>query len=543
MRRSWEILFVALLIGVFGCAVYITAPFVGLHPDEGDVGVASLDIVRQIQGNEAPSAFNRSDLRKIGGLALPVTFSDYHGAFGLYFSSVFFFLFSSAPFVFRVSFIVLGAGIIIFAYLILKDLFSRRVAALAVFLLTINPLFIQSVLVGHRSNEVFMLFFLFAAVFFFIRFFDTKKRIFLYSAFFLLGIGLSVKHMFLGFLPGLAVGICFLSQEQREKLGENLGISLVCFSAGAVAFLYDALFGRMNIVAFVRKMIGVTAEGHDNLDILGNFIERARHFSEMLQGSTYLALKDIALINIYGDKIFYLCFLILLACILLKVNHKLLHKKIFDFLICFYGMLFIGTLFVPLVLDGKHMLLFMPLPETLKALIFVLLVDFINKFSVNSYIKKSLVYFFGLLLVINITACVLNIKTQYESFKNNKTDSQFWSFCIYDAVSFMQKEGINSVYTVSHSLWPSSIAYLSEDKINTDNYKFAYFRKKAKGENLLLRDWAANNASTDFYFLSAETNQDNLVLDIWVKAGNNQKEIRSFSRGREKLVLWHISRI
>lgn len=542
MKRFSEYIFLISLIAFLGGWVFSSALTLGIHPDEGDSAIAAFDFVMQFekeQGTYTPSLYNRSDFGSFLGYVFPIYFGVYEGPVSTYFVSLIFFIFGKSMLVFRLSSLFMGAGIILFGYLLLKNIFGKIVSGITVILLTINPIFVQAVLVGQRSDELLVVFLLLAGGVFMQKFLQKDKWYFIAAAFFLWGLGLWGKLMFLGFMPGLFFGFFFLDKEQKKKIISRVPFAASAFFAGAFGCIYNAFFGHKFLIPFLEAVFGKTSSGHNNLNITANLLERLSHFAKFIKGNIYIAVTDMSFLNPYADKFFYVFIFLLILMFVMGYSRKIFKWRFLGFLVVFYSLLFVCLLFVPLIFDAKHMLLFTPFCQLLIALSMVRFFQLLYHNGRHTCLGALAAIFLAFVLVWHLAFELKALYLQQKAIKENKTSYEFWSYCLYDAVDFMLENNIEQVYTASHVVWPASIAFLSKDKIDTQNFWLFYFRGQTAKKEYSLRDWIdEKKPEGKFYFLSAGTDKDKEVLSYYFP--QQIKEIKSFNRYDEILILYRI---
>lgn len=542
MRRFYESIFLILLVAFLGGWVFASATTLGMHPDEGDSAIAAFDFVMQFEqdkGTHSPSLYNRSDFGSFLGYVFPIYFGVYEGPVSTYFVSLFFFLFGKSMLVFRLSSLFMGAGIILSSYLLFKNVFGKIVAGISVILLVINPIFVQAVLTGQRSDELLVVFLLLTGGVFFKEFLEKDKWYFITAAFFVWGLGLWGKLMFLGFMPGLSLGFFFLSKEQRDKVIRKSALAACAFLTGSFGCLYNTFWGHKFLVPFLEAVFGQTSSGHNNLNIAANFLERLRHFVKFVKGDIYIAVTDMSFLNPYADKLFYIFVFLLVLMFVMSYSRKIFKWRFLGFLVVFYSLLLASLLFVPLIFDAKHMLLFTPFCQLLIALSMVRFFQLLYHNGRHTCLGALVAVFLSFILVWHLSFEVMALYLQKKAIEVNKTEHRFWSYCLYEAVDYMLENKIHKVYSASQVAWPASIAFLSEDKIDTQNFWLFYFRGQTNKKQYTLNDWIDQKISErQFYFLSTETKKDKEVLSSYLDM--QVKEIKRFKHAEEQLILYSI---
>jgi 4-amino-4-deoxy-L-arabinose transferase-like glycosyltransferase len=276
----------------------------GLHTDEA---LEVIPAVQLLRGQEVECY--KDVCLDLFGLHLPVMIYEYIATVNTYMAIPFFALFGISVPTLRAMPIVQSAVAMVFLYLVARELYNRRVAALCVLLLAVSPSYIfwsrQGVFVTSVTIPISLI-----GVWASVRWWRAQRPGYLYLAAFTFGLGISAKFLFGWLLVGVAAAFLLLNldrivaaagQRSWSPLGIRLSWRQVMLSSllFALGLLPLILFNirTMSTIHYIRdNVFGTSYYAVDNARIGENLRERIKELRSVLNGETfwYLAIDPYA---------------------------------------------------------------------------------------------------------------------------------------------------------------------------------------------------------------------------------------------------------
>jgi 4-amino-4-deoxy-L-arabinose transferase-like glycosyltransferase len=222
----------------------------------------------------------------------------------------------------RLVWVFASIGVILLVFLVCRELFNETVGLIASLLLAINPSFWMFSHVGAHVQTNMMLDIM-GSLFFFLLFYRTQRRLYLFLGMFLLGHGLYTKLAFGYFLIAYLIAFAYVwirgSLKKEFFSLQNLSISLAAFLFGVWPLLYFTVTTGAPLQALKRAFTGKTVLGESNLAIGQNFLTRLQQLRDYLLAGG--APSDMILAglpvkhNLLMPYVFWISFLFLVALI------------------------------------------------------------------------------------------------------------------------------------------------------------------------------------------------------------------------------------
>jgi len=286
----------------------------GLHYDEAkEAGNNALQLLRGLP----VTAFRDAGL-PLGSSLLPLMVQDYIGALNVYMAIPFLALFGVSVPALRLLPLLTASATLVLLYLLAKEAFGRRAAAMATLLLAVNPSFVfwsrQGIFVTNVTATLAAASSLTA-----LRWWRHRRPRDLYVTAFLWGLGIYAKLLFV-WIIGAIIGVCAISQLGRW-IGNALraGSDPSSFSSGrhspsltsrssslsarrlALSVLC-CLFPLTPLILFNFRTGGTLISIFGNLDSSyygvrntafgANFLERVKQLLALLRGDHFWYLGD-----------------------------------------------------------------------------------------------------------------------------------------------------------------------------------------------------------------------------------------------------------
>jgi hypothetical protein len=255
------VLIVALVTFLALAAHQIKLP--GLHTDEALEVLPAMQLVR---GQEVECF--KDVCVNVFGLRLPVMIYEYIATVNTYMAIPFFALFGISVPVLRTMSISQSVVAMVFLYMLARELYSRRVAVMAVLLLAVSPSFVfwsrQGVFVTSVTIPISLI-----GAWTWLRWWRSGKRGYLYFGAFLFGLGISAKFLFGWLLAGIGGAFVLLIFNVRT----------------------------MSTINYIRaNVLGTSYYDVDNTKLGENLRERVKELRSVLNGETfwYLGINPYA---------------------------------------------------------------------------------------------------------------------------------------------------------------------------------------------------------------------------------------------------------
>ncbi len=299
-----ELLALGLALEIFFTISFFQISLPGLHTDEA---LEVIPAVQLLRGQEV-ECFKDVCL-EFGGLRLPVMIYEYIATVNTYMALPFFAILGINVAALRTMPIVQSAAAMVFLYLLARELFNRRAATLAVWMLAVNPSFIfwsrQGVFVTSVTIPISL-----AGVWCWLRWRRRGGSGYLYAASFLFGLGISAKFLFAWLIAGVGGAFVLLNLNRlpacvRKRSLAPLHIrlhrrqALIAGGLFVVGLLPQIIFNIQTQSTFKYVSANVSSSSYweiDNTHVAENLRERIKELRSVLNGETfwYLAIHNYA---------------------------------------------------------------------------------------------------------------------------------------------------------------------------------------------------------------------------------------------------------
>jgi hypothetical protein len=284
------------------CLYQIELP--GLHYDEArEAGVPAMQLLM----GQPVETFRDSGIRSTGKV-FPLMVTDYIGALNVYLLLPFFALLGSNVPALRLMPIVFAALTLLLTYLLARQGFNRRVAAMTFLLLAVNPSFIfwsrQGVFVTSITATIAM-----TSLLCWLRWYRRGQARYLYWGAYLFGLGLYAKLLFLWVIGALGATFFALKVSSLRKgfgLGplsrrsgyRQLAAALLCFLLGVLPLI---IYNVQTKGTFLTLTGNLTSSyyGTFNLAFAENLATRLEQFKVVLNGGHLWYLGGIFTNDLY----------------------------------------------------------------------------------------------------------------------------------------------------------------------------------------------------------------------------------------------------
>ncbi|MBN1583142.1 MAG: glycosyltransferase family 39 protein [Anaerolineae bacterium] len=313
MRAKWsriltagiEMLILGLALSIFVTIAFYRITLPGPHTDEA---LEVIPAVQLVQGQEV-ECFKDVCL-DLFGLRLPVMIYEYIATVNTYMAIPFFAILGINVTALRTMPIVQSAVAMVFLYLLARELYNRRVATIAVFMLAVCPSFVfwsrQGVFVTSVTIPISM-----AAAWVWLRWWRRARQnrrgqaIYFYVGCFLFGLGISAKFLFGWLIAGIGSAFVLLNLDNivaclRERSLAPLHVRLrwrdllIGGLLLAVGLLPQIIFNirTQSTINYIRdNVFAASYYDVDNTNIAENLRVRIKELRSVLNGETFWYLS------------------------------------------------------------------------------------------------------------------------------------------------------------------------------------------------------------------------------------------------------------
>ena len=291
------VLLVAIAVFVLLTTYQLELP--GVHTDE------CLEVIPAVQlvGGQEVECYKDVCI-EVFGQRLPVMIYEYIATVNTYLAIPFFALLGVNVTALRLMPITQSVVAMVFLYLLARELYNRRVAAMSVLLVAVSPSFVfwsrQGVFVTSVTIPISLI-----GVWSWLRWWRSGKRGYLFVGAFLFGLGVSAKFLFGWLLAGVGGAFVVLNADRilaciRLKSLDPLGFRLrwsdiliggLLFVVGLSPLILFNL-RTMSTINYIRdNVFGTSYWDVDNANIAVNLRERVKEFRSVLNGETFWYLS------------------------------------------------------------------------------------------------------------------------------------------------------------------------------------------------------------------------------------------------------------
>jgi uncharacterized membrane protein len=520
----------------------------GVYCDEAMPACGALSIIIPVEPFGPYASFNFRLFKK----DFPIMIVDYYSALESYILIPFFLLFGINVVALRLCPIIFEMFALIFLYILLKELFNRKIALVTLFILIINSVFLYYVKTGIHTASILHFTSILCLLLLWKWYKENKnKNKYLYFTIFLLGIGISIRMWFVWFVNTIIILSILFINKIKNTLKKNIFrytiYGTLFFSLGIILFIIYNFKNNFATIRYIIEHFSKTRLGVNNFEYLHNLNVRLSVFSYYLNGiqtlidegswkNRIIGIKEYVSINNISGLFFLYSLLWNVFSIIFKKGLFSYKRKLFITLI--FILIFLQSPFTLSNLGGPHLFILYPFIQIIEALA---IVESIEVFKRNK-------------AMLTIVSCVLLIfifKEINVTFRNNylyflKTGgSGNNSDAIYDLTKWLKENGYYRPVVMDWGIYHNLI-FISKAKIvpMTFNYieEATYmnaFIKKC-GEILKYSDNIYIFHSKKF---SNRPEVYNIFEELANKLNKNIKEIKKFYQrdGKEVFVVYSIS--
>lgn len=348
------IIVIGLVVFLALCLYQIALP--GLHYDEArEAGLPAMQLVL----GQPVEVFRGAGLR-LFGQPLPLMVQDYIGALNVYLAMPFLALLGVSVPALRLMPVLFAALTLLFTYIFARQLFNRRVAAIAYLLLALNPSFVfwnrQGIFVTSITATLAM-----ASLVCALRWYRRGGELYLYLGAFVLGLGLYAKLLFIWFILALIAAFILLDTRRllsRRHLGRRqMALAILCFASGlSPVVVYNLQTGAT--FSTLASNLTVSYYGTENLAFFRNLGDRLNQFRVVLEGGHLWYLGGV-----FADRLwpyfFYGGFLAVVLIAHLKARDER-WRAFFPYLVILF--IIVASCFTVSALWFTHYALLIPWP-------------------------------------------------------------------------------------------------------------------------------------------------------------------------------------
>ncbi|MFA6321791.1 MAG: glycosyltransferase family 39 protein, partial [Candidatus Omnitrophota bacterium] len=476
-----------LVILVLGYCIFLmltitNIQYPGLSYDETFVGMSSCNIIKYNPASKIQEIVEYCIVTP-GGKFFPMMTLAYCGSIKAYLLAPFLLLFGVNAFSLRFPLICCAAGSIFFVYAVLKDWFGKKMALITFLFIVTNPVFIQYSRIGINREEVVQALFLWLIIFFSWKYYKSKQTRYLFPIFFVAGLALSDKLMFIWCLFGLITAGAIFWKKSLPLLATVLNLrpkffiaNIFLFLLGAASLITYVLIKPSLIIRILTSPIINSSETIKYFSYLQILKIRIDQLIETVKGAInnnlglgfYPSRPDY-----YGFYFFVLSLIGVAGFLILSRKYLTDIKNKIIFIFALYAGIILAMPFVQSTeYNMGHVFIIWPFPQITMGL-FVWM--FLDKFNKNKIAVLGVYALFLAVIVINLK---INIdyqdilkKTGGGIVRPTKTRPHCYPYstATYDMVEYLSANMITSPFilegVVEYRL-RLSILFLSRNQIN-----------------------------------------------------------------------------
>lgn len=457
------------LIAMFLVLAMPNLYFPGLSIDEAADGLVSSFIFKNLpkglKVSVEPSVYSTAIFNRI----FPIMTGEYHGSVNSYIIFPFLRLFGFNVFSLRFASIFISVASIFLIYYLCKMWFNRRTAFIAAILIVTNLLFVQYSRLALYREEIFIIFFFWATLFFLAKYFEQKTMAFLYIGCYLFGLGISNKVTFLWYVCGMFMAYVILKRKLGLSIFLNIKQKIIAFSSFCLGLLFIILYNisvpgvsiRILVQSLFLYPVVKKNTAINNLDYLVNFKIRISHLIMFLRediaerfdwgivrASHIEHLSSIIMILTLISFVFVLIFT------LFSRNSPRKYRVLF-FYIVYITIVFL-TPFTVSGFDPGHLMVLFPFPQIVMALF----LDYTWQWA--RYPKIFLITIYSVFLIpVFLFNIWMNIHFRDEMKRNG--GYKRWSTAVYGLAAYLDNKNIRPV-TFGWGL-KENIAFLTDKRV------------------------------------------------------------------------------
>jgi hypothetical protein len=437
---------IPLVLYIFLAVQFIWLP--GIYYDEV---LGAVPAIAALEGDvPGPYVQVEGSVIHLGKVAFPLMILPYLGSMQTAVLIPVFALFGISVPVMRGAYIFLGALGLLGSYLFTARYFNRSTAWVATLLLAVDPTYIFATRSDNGPTTVMMICKM-GALWLFLMWWQSRKRIFLLLGAFIAGIGVYDKLNFVWFLGALGVAMftIFPVVTWQRLIREKWYILI---SAGASFFVGSSIFWAYTFASgggvfreIGKILIRQTAFGVENSAVFSNLLLRFESFVNLLFGreilSFYMSIFDYQSSSSSlspGTLIPWLVLLVLLLTIIQIVTGLAfgLHTKKILFLVVLTVVIIAASIFTPTNFMYHHLLVAYPFPHLLIAYFLIKTPHILSKIRLKPQFTRNAGY---LILFIAVGINLYVVQNTYQIL--NKTGGKgMWSSAIYTLADYLKDD-------------------------------------------------------------------------------------------------------
>ncbi|GEM_PF-3992787 len=431
MSVPLKLLILTLLSGVFLSLALHKLDVPGYQTDEGFYTVPAMNMMYGTSMDEAVVSKIH-----IGRITLPVMSGTYIGSTQIYLLLPFIKLFGPHFTASRIMPIFFACLVLWLTWMLCEALFNWRIALMSTALLACNPSYILWSRIGLQGEGPLLVFLFLSSLLFLMRWYTRGGQLSLYSAAFLLGVGLYTKLNFIFLIIALAFSAALFAAELSAKIrGRHTLIAGGFFLLGVFPLLYYNIteyFPTVHII--IDSVFDGSYGGENNAHIIANGILRIKQFIALLGGGAYYT-THMKTPNPWYALMFFISFAGLAAIIIkkgLRSSRKIVVILVMDCLI------FAGNCFTVSGFYIHHLFLLFPFP----LITIVLFWD-----ALAERVKSIQPIVLAVALILFISADISVLFGRYRYFEKTGERAE-WSDSIYRLSDYLEKHNIRHPVTL-----------------------------------------------------------------------------------------------
>ncbi len=457
----------------------------------------------------------------------PIMLTAYHGALQSYFIMPFYLFLGHSAFSMRIYAVFTGLAVIFAMYFVVKEFFDKKIAQLAVILLTLNFVFLEHIKFGIVYGSI-MQFIMLLSLLFFLLWYRRKNYLYFYFSFFLLGAGLSIRAYFIWPILGLFLGSLifrnklrqrfFLERNNFRKLYPHFIVAVIFFGLGSFLLIAYNLSTNFETFRHINSNFLYTKIGEiNNFNYLQNLYFRIRQFIVLLSGELEFGFMYFQYPKNYlYPLLFILCLIWLISTVIygrFVKSNTFNNEKVLFFIILIMSMIIFSP-FTVSVFRLSHLMILYPLPQILMA---VAILSFLRYFK-NKIARWLVITFCSLAVIWDLV-----LFTNMMGSLNKTGGKELYSDSMYNLADFLKSQNAPDIYTFNPRL-AVSLSFLAGREIKLRKPTHAIIDLESR-KKIIFTELAPVNLTKTNLFVSHATIDYPLIQDFYSFAEKNGQEI------------------
>jgi len=402
----------------------------GAYYDDNFMGVIAVKILNNFPASEYPSI----SVIDLFGHVFPY-WGTYWGLVEAYLLLPFFYILNPNNISIKIYGIVIVVLTTIFIYLFSKQMFNKKVGLIAAFLFAISP---STIFLGKiPTASIFaMCLFEVSALYFLIKWKNTKKKSHMITAFVLLGLGIAIKMNFWWLILSLGISF-FIFRPQLQINIKKIVLMTSSFLLGSAFFVIYLIKYNNSFLGFFTSRSTQTDQGASNVAIIPNILERLTNLNQLLSGSNFDWTGGL-----HSNYLLTYFFIIsVVGIIILQIKKRNNFHRRAVFLIFILSVMLVSSIFTVSNRNFWQILIVLPITQIIIAIFIFEITDHLKKLNLHKSITP--LFITSILSILFISNFIIINDYMLDLERTGGTD--YFSPQIYDLMSYLNEINYNKI--------------------------------------------------------------------------------------------------